>query len=323
MGSHIAICIPCYNESANLELLYERLCRTLKSCPNDSFSIVFADNASTDKSRTIISELMERDCRVGLIENMNNFGFVRSSANALLTPDAEANIFLMCDLQDPPELIPELIRRWKEGRSQVVFAVRRASRENFILFQCKRAYYAILASLSEYPMVRDTTGFGIYDRSAIIALRQCIDSYPFIKGLVCAIGFAWETIPYTSSERTQGRSTASLAFLVDFGILGIVTLSRKPMRVITIAGLAFGSLSLLFSAIILVSKFIFWQQFQFGLAMLAVSALFMLGGVMFSLGIIGEYVGFLSRRSLRLPLVVERHRTNVPNKLFLEKSNNF
>lgn len=322
MSSHIAICIPCYNEAANLALLYERLSEALKSCPEDNFSLVFADNASTDQSRAIIAHIMERDNRVGLIENMNNFGFVRSSANALLTPDADANIFLMSDLQDPPELIPELVRRWKGGRSQVVFAVRRASREKWLLFQCKRAYYALLSSLSDYPMVRDTTGFGIYDRSVILALRQCIDSYPFVKGLVCAIGFAWETLPYTSAERSQGRSTASLGFLVDFGILGIVTLSRKPMRLITLAGLFLGVLSLLLSAVVLASKLLFWELFQFGLAMLAVSALFLLGGVLFSLGIIGEYVGFLSRRSLHLPLVVERRRTNVPTRPSTEDSSN-
>jgi len=318
MGNHIAICIPCYNEAANLEPLYKRLCEALRSCPEDDFSLVFADNASTDQSRTIIARLMEHDSRIGLIENINNFGFVRSSANALLTPDADANIFLMSDLQDPPELVPELIHRWKEGRSQVVFAVRRSSHEFWLLFQFKRAYYALLSGLSDYSMVRNTTGFGIYDRSAILALRQCIDSYPFVKGLVCAIGFAWETVPYTSTVRTQGRSTASLGFLIDFGILGIVTLSRKPMRLITLAGLTLGVISLFLSVIVLASKFLFWNLFQFGLGMLAVSVLFMLGGVLLSLGIIGEYVGFLSRRSLRLPLVIERRRTNVPNRSYLE-----
>ena len=319
MSKHIAICIPCYNEAANLEVLYTRLCGALKSCPDDEFSLVFADNASTDNSRAIISRLMEHDGRIGVIENMNNFGFVRSSANALLTPDADANIFLMSDLQDPPELVPELIRLWKEGRSQVVFAVRRASRENRLLFECKRAYYALLSNLSDYPMVRDSTGFGIYDRSVIIALRQCIDSHPFIKGLVCAIGFAWETVPYSSANRSQGRSKASLGFLVDFGILGIVTLSRKPMRLITLAGLCLGVLSLVLSAVVLASKLLFWELFQFGLAMLAVSALLFLGVVLFSLGIIGEYVGVLSRRSLQLPLVVERRRINVPARPSLER----
>lgn len=312
MSSHIAICIPCYNESTNLETLYSRLVRALECCPGDRFSLVFADNCSTDDSIAIIERLMAIDSRVGLIENVNNFGFVRSSANALLTPDADANVFLMSDLQDPPELIPELINRWKRGRSQVVFAVRQSSRENAVLFLCKKIYYSMLASLSECPMVRDTTGFGIYDRSVILALRQCSDSYPFIKGLVCAIGFAWETVPYTSASRKGGRSSASLGFLVDFGILGIVTLSRKPMRIITYSGITLGAVAVILSAVVLISKLLFWSLFQFGLAMLAVSALFFLGVGLTALGIIGEYVGFLSHRSLRLPLVVERRRRNVP-----------
>jgi dolichol-phosphate mannosyltransferase len=311
--SKICICIPCYNEQENLPLLYKRLCQALESCPEDEFSIVFADNRSSDESIKIIKQLMMNDPRIGLIENVSNFGFVRSSANCLLAPDADANIFLLADLQDPPELIPVLISRWKQGSSQVIFAARRSSKENAMLFVCKKIYYALLSFLSDYPMVRDTTGFGIYDRSVIVALRQCIDSYPFIKGLVCAIGFRWETVPYQSSNRKGGRSTASLGFLVDFGILGIVTLSRKPMRVITYSGILLGIVAVLLSILVLISKLLLWSMFQFGLAMLAVSGLFFLGAALTSLGIIGEYVGFLSQRSLRLPLVVEKARSNVPS----------
>ncbi len=310
--NHIAICIPCYNEIANIGALYTRLAAVLERFPDDRFSIVFADNNSTDGTPAIIEGLMQHDSRVGMIENVNNFGFVRSSANALLAPDADANLFLMSDLQDPPELIPELIVRWRQGRSQVVFAVRRSSRENALLFICKKIYYALLSILSDYPMVRDTTGFGIYDRSVILALRQCSDSYPFVKGLVCAIGFAWETVSYTSGNRAGGRSHASFGFLIDFGILGIVTLSRKPMRIITYAGIGLGAFALFLSAVVLISKLLFWSMFQFGLAMLAVSGLFFLGIALTALGIIGEYVGFLNQRSLRLPLVVEKRRLNVP-----------
>jgi glycosyltransferase involved in cell wall biosynthesis len=312
VSSHIAICIPCYNEAANIKPLYKRLNAALESYSSDRFSIVFADNRSTDGTVAIIRELMQHDSRIGLIENVNNFGFVRSSANALLSPDADANIFLMSDLQDPPELIPELIQRWRRGRSQVVFAVRRSSRENALLFAFKKIYYALLSSLSDYPMVRNTTGFGIYDRSAILALRQCSDSYPYIKGLVCAIGFAWETVPYTSDDRRSGQSHASLGFLIDFGVLGIVTLSRKPMRIITYAGIGLGAFAIFLSSVVLVSKFLFWAMFQFGLAMLAVSGLFFLGVCLTALGIIGEYIGFLNQRSLKLPLVVEKYRINVP-----------
>lgn len=308
----IAICIPCHNEAANIRTLYARLVATLERCPDYHFSIVFADNHSTDGTPAIIAELMQSDSRVGIIENVNNFGFVRSSANALLSPNADANLFLMSDLQDPPELIPELIGRWREGRSQVVFAVRRASKENALLFACKKIYYALLSSLSDYPVVRDTTGFGIYDRSVILALRQCSDSYPFIKGLVCAIGFAWETVPYTSANRKGGRSHASLGFLIDFGILGIITLSRKPMRIITYAGISLGTFALFLSGIALITKLLYWTLFQFGLAMLAVSGLFFFGATLTALGIIGEYIGFLNQRSLRLPMVVEKQRINVP-----------
>jgi glycosyltransferase involved in cell wall biosynthesis len=291
-----------------------RLSRALEGFPDDVFSIVFADNCSTDNTVALIQGLAARDSRVGLIRNVSNFGFVRSSANALLAPDADANIFLMSDLQDPPELVADLIEAWKKGDSQVVFAVRRSSHESPILFLCKKIYYATLSWLSDYPMVRDTTGFGIYDRSVILALRESIDSYPFIKGLVCAIGFKWSTIPYVSADRKGGSSSASLSFLVDFGVLGIVTSSRKPMRLITTAGLSLGMLSILLSIVVMLTKLIYWESFQFGLAMLSISGLFFAGSVMFALGILGEYIGFINQRTLKLPLVVERSRDNVPNR---------
>jgi dolichol-phosphate mannosyltransferase len=315
LSHHIAVCIPCYNEAANIELLYTRLTNVLEQFPDDNFSIVFADNCSTDTTVFLIERLVERDSRVGLIRNISNFGFVRSSANALLVPDADASIFLMSDLQDPPELVADLINEWKKGENQVVFAVRKSSRESPILFLCKKIYYTLLFWLSDYPMVRDTTGFGIYDRSVILALRDSIDSYPFIKGLVCAIGFKWSTIPYVSADRNGGSSSASLSFLIDFGILGIVTSSRKPMRLITSFGFSLGAFAIILSIVVTLSKLLFWYSFQYGLAMLSVSFFFFAGVIMFSLGVLGEYIGFINQRTLRLPLVVERSRINVPTYL--------
>lgn len=286
----------------------------LEEFPDDVFSIIFADNCSTDCTVDIIQSMAARDPRIGLICNVSNFGFVRSSANALLAPDADANVFLMSDLQDPPELVADLIKAWKMGQDQVVFAVRRSSDENALLFICKKIYYFVLSWLSDYPMVRDTTGFGIYDRSVIVALRESIDSYPFIKGLVCAIGFKWSAIPYVSADRKGGSSSASLSFLVDFGVLGIVTSSRKPMRIITTAGFILGTVSIFLSFMVTLSKLLFWDSFQFGLAMFSVSILFFAGAIMFALGILGEYIGFINQRTLRLPLVVERTRWNVPSR---------
>ena len=230
------ICIPCFNKEDNINKLYKDLVIHTKKTECD-YSIIFADNCSTDGTVSLINNLIKKDKRIGLIKNVSNFGFVRSSANALLAPDADANI-LMADLQDPPELVLDLIEEWSLGQNQVIFATRKSSRENKILFLCKKLYYFILSWLSNYPMVRDTTGFGIYDKVVIQALRQSIDSYPYIKGLVCAIGFNWGTITYVSADRKGGSSSAKLSFLIDFGVL--VTSSRKPMRIITLTGTLIG-----------------------------------------------------------------------------------
>ena len=314
MRKTIAICIPCFNEEDNINKLYERLNNTLSKKTDFDYKIIFADNCSTDATVELINNLIKKDKRIGLIKNVSNFGFVRSSANALLAPDADANIFLMADLQDPPELVLDLIEEWSLGQKQVIFATRKSSRENKILFLCKKLYYFILSWLSNYPMVRDTTGFGIYDKVVIQALRQSIDSYPYIKGLVCAIGFNWGTINYVSADRKGGSSSAKLSFLIDFGVLGIVTSSRKPMRIITITGTLIGIFSFFLSSIVLFTKLIYWDSFQFGIAMLSISLLFLSGMILFALGIIGEYVGFINQRALKLPLVIESERINVNNE---------
>ena len=311
---NIAICIPCFNEELNIDELYFRITKVIDNL-NYNFSIIFEDNKSTDKTISKVKKIMKTDSRVGLIENNLNYGFVKSSTNVLLSSDADASIFLMADLQDPPELIKDLIKEWEKNIHSVIFCVRKSSKENKLLFIFKKIYYFLLEQLSDFKVVRDSTGFGIYDRKVIQCLRELIDSYPFVKGLVCACGFSWSTIKYTSQKRKHGKSSASLLFLIDFGILGLVTLSRKPMRYITFSGLFFGSLGFLFSTIVVFSKIIFWNTFQFGVAMLSSASLFLLGIILFSIGIIGEYISFIHRRSLRLPLLIEKERINVkPNK---------
>ena len=308
----IAICIPCFNEELNIEEVYKRVVNVINYLEDYNFSIIFGDNSSTDNSLEIIKKLVKKDNRVGYISNLANFGFVRSSANVLLTPDADANILLLCDLQDPPEEIPKLINEWEVSDSQVVFAVRKASKENKVLFFFKTLYYSLLSWLTDKRMVKNSTGFGIYERSVIQSLRKTIDSYPFIKGLVCTIGFNWSTIAYVSNQRKSGNSTASVPFLIDFGVLGIVTSSRKPIRIITYLGGILGMVSIVLSIYITISKILFWAKFPFGVAMISVTNLFFTGVILFSLGVIGEYIGFINQRSLKLPLVVEKERYNVP-----------
>ena len=305
----IAICIPCFNESNNIEELYSRICNSIKNL-NYEFQIIFEDNNSTDNTVIKIENLIHKDRRVCLIENQLNYGFVRSSANVLLSAEADANIFLMADLQDPPELIPKLVEEWNKKEYSVIFCSRSSSKENKILFLFKKLYYLILEKLSDFKVVKDSTGYGIYDKEVIKCLRQIIDSYPFIKGLVCASGFNWGTIKYRSAKRKRGKSSASIPFLIDFGILGLVTLSKKPMRFITYSGVFFGLVGFIFSLIVLITKILFWSTFQFGIAMLSSVSIFLLGTIVFSVGIIGEYISFIHRRSLGLPLVIEKRKIN-------------
>jgi dolichol-phosphate mannosyltransferase len=216
----------------------------------------------------------------------------------------------MCDLQDPPEVMPSLINKYISSDTDVVFAVRESSNENSFLFAIKRLYYKALDSISSVSLVRNSTGFGIYSHASIELLQRYSDSQPFIKGLVSELGLRWQTIPYTSQDRQHGTSSARLNFLIDFGVLGITSHSRVPLRLITYSGFALSFFSLILGVLVLISKVFNIGAFPYGLAMLSSGFFFLMGFQIFATGLIGEYVGFLNERSLKRPLVIERERLN-------------
>ena len=307
--SKVTIVTPCYNEGVNIEILYSRTKEIFAMLPY-AYEHIFVDNDSDAQSKQILRDIAKRDSNIKIIFNLRNFGFVRSSTYALFQGNGDATIFLMCDLQDPPELIPRLIEAYVNSDSDVIFAIRQASHESALLFTFKRLYYKALDMISPVRLVKNSTGFGIYSSNSIRLLRQYSDSQPFIKGLVSELGLRWDTIPYISQERQNGVSSAKLNFLIDFGLLGITSHSRLPLRIVTYSGLALSSISVALGIIVLVSKLIGLGSFPYGLAMLSSGFFFLMGFQILATGLIGEYVGFLNERSLQRPLVIERERIN-------------
>ncbi|MGZ3807955.1 MAG: glycosyltransferase family 2 protein [Bacteriovorax sp.] len=306
----ISIVSPCYNEEKNLQAVYSEVKAQFEQNLKDyEYEHIFIDNCSTDQSPEILRELASKDKNVKVIFNSRNFGHIRSPAYGLFQASGDAVILLVSDLQDPPNLIPELIKKWEEG-NQIVVAVKKESEESALMFAIRSLYYNIINKISETKLEKNYTGFGIYDKKVITVLKSFDDPYPYLRGLVFKVGFKVDRIFYVQPKRKRGVTSNNFYTLYDLAMLGICTHSKVPLRFFTISGFAIATLSLITSFIYLILKLIFWNSFQLGMAPLIISVFFFSAIQIFSIGIIGEYIGVILTKITKEPLVVEKERIN-------------
>ncbi len=303
----LSVITPCFNEEGNVAELYSRVQAAMAQVPGCDYEHIFIDNASTDRTVEIIREIAAAEPRVKLIVNARNFGHIRSPMHAMLQARGEAVISIVADLQDPPEMIPELVARWREG-NKMVLCVKRSSAEHALMFLLRRTYYAVVERLSSITTVQNFTGFGLYDRKVVEAVREFDDPYPFFRGMIAEIGLGICTIPYDQPVRSHGITKNNFYALYDIAMLGIINHSKVPLRLVTGLGFVSASVSLVAGIGYLLYKLIFWSHFNVGIAPLVIG-LFFLGSVqLVSLGIIGEYVGAIHTQVQKRPLVIEKER---------------
>jgi glycosyltransferase involved in cell wall biosynthesis len=304
----VSIVTPCFNEEANLPALFSRV-RTIMHGLPFSYEHIVIDNASTDSSRSLITAECHSDARVKAIFNMRNYGHIRSPFHGLLQANGDCIIGIASDLQEPPELIPELLSRWTNGAKLVLLRRESASEPAWKQFG-RSVFYRILNWMSPYEVIPGATGSGIYDRSVMEYLKALEDPYPFLRGLVSEAGFPIQIVKYHQPSRNGGRSKNNLSTLYDIAMLGFTSSGRVPLRAVSFVGYTIGVVALLTGFYYLLRKLFQWDSFQLGLAPLA-TGLFFLGSIqLISLGIIGEYVGNIFMRQRRLPLVIEDRRLN-------------
>jgi glycosyltransferase involved in cell wall biosynthesis len=305
----ISVMTPCYNEEGNVEVLYEAVKAIFEALPQYDFEHIFIDNASVDGTRAKLRALAARDPRVKVIFNTRNFGQVRSPYHGVLQAFGDAVIPMAADMQDPPTLIPKLIEQW-EGGYKVVQAVKMTAKESPLMFAVRKVYYRLVTDLSEVRLVKNATGFGLYDKQVIDILRTMDESYPYFRGLTAELGFQPALVEYEQPLRASGKSTNNFFTLFDVAMAGITSHSRVPLRVATMIGFGGSVVSLLVALAYLIYKLANWQTFSAGTAPLVIG-LFFLGSVqLFFLGVVGEYVGAIYTQVLHRPLVVEQERIN-------------
>src|ERR1043166_7898998 len=199
----ISIITACYNEEDNVEELYNRVRAEMVKLGKYRYEHIFIDNSSRDDTVAVLKRIASRDHNVKVIVNARNFGQIRSPMHAFLQTRGYAIIGIVADLQDPPELIPKMIAKWEEGYSMVL-CIKRTSEENPLMFWIRKKYYALVQRLSSIETFQNFTGFGLYDRRVVEAVRSFDDPYPYFRGMIAEIGLPYCELSYDQPRRKLG-----------------------------------------------------------------------------------------------------------------------
>ncbi len=305
----ITLVSGCYNEEDNLADLVRRVFAAAEKFPQYEWEYIIIDNCSTDGTREILRRMAAEDRRLKVILNTRNFGYIRSPYHGILQARGDAVIYLASDLQDPPELITEFIPHWEKG-FKVVAAIKNESEESAVFFMARKAYYSLVAGFSNVDLLKNFTGFGLYDQTVVEQMRQLDDPYPYFRGIIAELGYPIARVGFVQPRRKRGFSKSSFYSLYDVAMLGFTNHSKVPLRLATMFGFALSAVSFLVGMIYLVLKLILWREFTIGLAPVVVG-LFFLGSVqLLFIGILGEYIGAIHTRVSKRPLVVEQERLN-------------
>ena len=297
----ISILIPAYNEEAVLDKLFVRLSNLANQIKNYQFEFLFVNDGSKDKTLDIIKDYAEKDPRVSYINFSRNFGKEIGMIAGFDYVKGDATVIIDADLQDPPELIPEMIKLWEEGYDDVY--AKRRSREGETWFKkfTSKMYYRTLQSVTRIPIQEDTGDFRLLDRRVVEALKQFRESQRNTKAMFSWVGFHKKEILYDRDPRAAGETKWNYKKLVDLAIDGITSFTTAPLRISTYVGILVSIFAFVYLLYLVIRTLAFGSDLAGYPSMMAV--ILFLGGVqLVSLGIIGEYVGRIFNETKQRPL---------------------
>lgn len=306
----ISIVVPCFNEVGNVSAMSDAIVGIFASdLKAYEYEIIFIDNGSTDGTREILESLCNGNQRIKAIFNARNFGWSNSSYYGLCQSSGDCAIMLCADFQEPPDMIPKFVEEWEKGY-KIVAAIKNQSEENPIVYFLRSCYYKIIKKFSSVEQIEHFTGFGLYDKSFVDMLRQLNDPVPFLRGIVAEMGGKRKDIFYTQKKRCSGESHFNFFSMYDLAMLSFTSYTKIGLRAATFAGFVFSALTMCLALVYLISKLLWWDAFQVGVAP-TVIGMFFLGSVqLFFLGLLGEYILSINIRVMHRPLVIEEKRIN-------------
>jgi glycosyltransferase involved in cell wall biosynthesis len=290
MTQLLSVVIPAYNEEANVDRAYSRLSQALDQTGLD-WEVIFSIDPCTDATEELILSLRERDERVKMLRLSRRFGQPMATLAGLEHAAGDAVVVIDCDLQDPPELIPTLVERWREG-FDVVYA-QRQSRADETRMRRILAWlgYRAMARFAEVNIPPNTGDFRLLSRRAVDNIVALKESHGYLRGLVGLVGFRQTSVPYDRDPRAGGESHYSRTFgSMMIGLNGIIGFSRYPLQLISLGGILFAAFAFALTIAYAVLK-LAGQNFPVGNPTIVIVVSFFSGVQMLSLGVIGEYVG--------------------------------
>ncbi|MCA8832427.1 glycosyltransferase family 2 protein [Hymenobacter pini] len=300
----LSVIIPIYNEEANIAALHERLSNVLDGMPlPGGYEFIFINDGSRDQSLALIQTLAARDKRVRYIDFSRNFGHQIAVTAGLDLSVGEAVVIIDADLQDPPELIPQLYQKLREGY-EVVYAKRRSRQgESAAKKLTAKLFYRLLASITNISIPVDTGDFRIITRKVVDALKQMPEQNKFIRGQISWIGYRQTYLEYDRAERAGGATGYTYRKMIRLALDGITGFSDAPLKAATISGFLVSAIAFLVMLYTLYSRFVS-GNYQPGWASLMISILFLGGVQLIAVGIIGEYIARLSANVRQRPLYI-------------------
>ena len=302
----ISIIIPAYNEEESLSFLFERLNKITREIQNYEFEILLINDGSKDKTLEIIKEQRKQDNRISYVDLSRNFGKETAMIAGLDYATGDAVIFMDADLQDPPELIPELIKHWEEGYDDVYERRKKRKGETFVKKFTSKMFYKILQKIAGMEIQRDTGDFRLLDRRCVNALRKLRESQRCTKSMFSWIGYKKKEVLYDREPRVAGKTKWNYLKLIDLAIDGITSFTTSPLRLATYISIPTFIMLVVYFIYVIIKCFVVHMAIQAFQAIILL-ILFFSGIQIMLFGIIGEYLGriFVETKNRPLYLVNE------------------
>ncbi len=308
--SRLAVVVPVYNEAQVLPELLRRLLAVCDAAPAYDWRLIFVNDGSRDQTADLIRERLAVEPRITLVELSRNFGHQPALAAGLdEARGADATITMDADLQDPPEVIPELLARWREG-AEVVLAVRRSRQETGVRRAGFDLFHAVFDRLADFPIPKNTGTFGLLNRDALEAYSRLPERHRFFPGLRAWVGFATTEVFYDRQERAAGRPVQTLIGLVRYAFDGLFSFSYLPLRVLTYFGVFAAGLGFAVGLFFAVRRMLDVEVAQMGFTTIVTLMVFIGGVQLIGIGILGEYLGRIYDEVKQRPLYVVKRRTS-------------
>ncbi len=307
----ISVLIPAFNEEENVERAYKTVADVFDGLPDYDFEIIFTDNHSTDRTFELLRGIAASDPRVRVIRFARNYGYQRSLLVGYKAATGDCSIQLDCDLQDPPALIPDMLRRWEEGH-QVVYGVRRTLKDGPATAAARRIFYRLINSLSEDDLPVNVGEFRLVDRRLLDELRDVDDTSPYLRGLISSMGFSQVGFDYDREARIAGESKFPLKAMISLAVDGVLNHSLIPLRIASLTSLVIGFVTFVVIFIYLLGRIFFGQDWPAGFATTTVLLLMSITLNAMFLGIMGEYLGRIFMQSKRRLTPIIEATLNAP-----------